>query len=246
MLALVQPVNCKSLVPPQVDGKPVDLDEQLAESSQPLTLPIYLFGAVRNARRLKVTDLLDQVYGMLSLTIDYQPGDIDIDYKKSPAEAYTDAARFIVTKYRYLQFLPYTHLPLEGELELLRRPSWVPNWNGAAGAGHFGTARSASGSIRTFKDPFPENANTPTLGVKGLRVDTIESLISVKGRLGPIIEPFKLIDMAIGPDLQGVELGRALWRTVAALARTLTGPTISQSNISHDIFLDEELFYIQY
>jgi hypothetical protein len=35
-------------------------------------------------------------------------------------------------------------------------------------------------------------------------------LISVKGRLGPIIELFKLIDIAIGPGLQGVELGRAL------------------------------------
>lgn len=66
MLALKQPVNIISLVPPQVDGQPVDLDEQLAETSQPLSLPIYLLGAVRNARGLKVTDPLDQVYGMLN------------------------------------------------------------------------------------------------------------------------------------------------------------------------------------
>lgn len=32
-----------------------------------------------------------------------------------------------------------------------------------------------------------------------------------------------------------------MWRTITALAKTLTGPTISQSNISHDIFSDEEL-----
>ena len=102
MLALKQPVNIISLVPPQVDGQPVDLDEELAETSQPLSLPIYLLGAIRNARGLKVTDPLDRVYEMLNLTIDCQPGDIDIDYKKSPAEAYTDVAKFIVTKYRYL------------------------------------------------------------------------------------------------------------------------------------------------
>jgi len=76
MLALKQPV-------PQVDGQPVDLDEQPAESSQPLTLPIYLLGAVRNAPRLKVTDPLDRVYRMLNLTIDCQPGDTNINYKKS-------------------------------------------------------------------------------------------------------------------------------------------------------------------
>jgi hypothetical protein len=136
-----------------------------------------------------------------------------------------------------LQFLPYTHLPLEGELELLGRPSWVPNWNGAAGAGHFGATRSASGSLQALKDPFPANSNTPTLRAKGLRVDTIESLISVKGGLRLIIELFKLIDIAIGPDLQGVELGRALWRTITALAKTLTGPTIP-----HGIFSEKELF----
>ena len=102
MLALKQPVNIISLVPPQVDGQPVDLGEELAEASQPLSLPIYLLGAIRNARGLKVTDPLDRVYEMLNLTIDCQPGDIDIDYKKSPAEAYTDVAKFIVTKYRYL------------------------------------------------------------------------------------------------------------------------------------------------
>ncbi len=66
MLALKQPVNFISLVPPQVGGQPIDLDEQLAEGSQRLTLPIYLPGAVRNARRLKATDPLDQVYGMLN------------------------------------------------------------------------------------------------------------------------------------------------------------------------------------
>ena len=179
---------------------------------------------------------------MLNLTIDCQPGDIDIDYKKSPAEAYTYVAGFIVTKYRYLQFLPYTRLPLEGELELLGRPSWIPNWNGAASAGHFWTTHSASGSLRALKDPFPANANTPTLRVKGLRMDIIESLISVNGRPVPIIEPFKLIDKAISPGLRGVELGWALWRTITALAKTLTGPTISQSNIWHDIFSNEELF----
>ena len=97
MLNLKQLVNSISLVPPQVDGQPVDLNEQLAKSSQPLALPIYLLGAMRNAQKLKVTDPLDRVYGMLNLTIDSQPGDIDIDYKKSPAEAYTDVARFIVT-----------------------------------------------------------------------------------------------------------------------------------------------------
>ena len=107
-----------------------------------------------------------------------------------------------------MQFLPYTHLPLEGELELLGRPPRVPNRNEAAGAEHFGTARSASRPLRALKDPFPANANMPTLRGKGLRVDTIESLISVK--LGPIIEPFELIDIAIGPGLQGVELRRAL------------------------------------
>lgn len=79
-------------------------------------------------------------------------------------------------------------------MELFGRPSWVPNWNEATGAGHFGTTHSASGFLRVLKDPFPANANMPTLRVKGLRADTIESLISVKGRLGPIIEPFKLID----------------------------------------------------
>ena len=73
-------------------------------------------------------------------------------------------------------------------------------------------------------------------------MDTIESLISVNGKLVPIIEPFKLIDKSIGPDLQGVELGRALWRAITALAKTLTGPTVSQSNIWHDIFSNEELF----
>lgn len=82
MLALKQLVNFISLVSPPVDDQPVDLDEQLVESSQPLTLPIYLLGAVRNARRLKVTDLLDRVYGMLNLTVDCRPSDIDIDYKK--------------------------------------------------------------------------------------------------------------------------------------------------------------------
>lgn len=90
MLALKRLVNFISLVSPQVDDQPVDLDEQLAESSQPLTLPIYLPGAVRNARRLKVTDPLDRVYGILNLTVDCRPGDIDINYKKTPAEVYTD------------------------------------------------------------------------------------------------------------------------------------------------------------
>lgn len=101
-----------------------------------------------------------------------------------------------------------------------------------------------SGSLRALKDPFLANANTSTLRVKGLHVDTMESLISVNGRLVPIIEPFKLIDKAIGPGLQGVELGRTLWRTITALAKTLTRPTISRSNIWHDIFSDEELFFI--
>jgi len=86
MLALKQLVNFISLVSPQVDDQLVDLDERLAESSRPLTLPIYFLGVVRNARRLKVTDPLDQVYGMLNLTVDCRPGDIDIDYKKTPAE----------------------------------------------------------------------------------------------------------------------------------------------------------------
>ena len=53
-----------------------------------ITLPIYLIGAVRNARRLKVTDPLDRVYGMLNLTVDCRPSDIDIDYKK-PQQKFT-------------------------------------------------------------------------------------------------------------------------------------------------------------
>ena len=95
MLALKQPVNFISLVPPQVGGQPIDLDEQLVKGSQRLTLPIYLPGAVRNTRRLKATDPLDRFMGCL--TIDCQPSDINIYYKKSPAEAYTGAARFTVT-----------------------------------------------------------------------------------------------------------------------------------------------------
>ena len=69
MLALKRPVDIISLIPPQVDGQLVDLDEQLAETPQPLSLPIYLLGAVRDARGLKVTDPLHRVYGMLNLTI---------------------------------------------------------------------------------------------------------------------------------------------------------------------------------
>ncbi|OCL14971.1 HET-domain-containing protein, partial [Glonium stellatum] len=98
MLALKRPVNSISLVPPQIDGQPVDWDGRLMESSQPLSIPIYLLGTMRNSQKLQVTDPLDRVYGMLNLTIDCQPGDIDIDYRKSAAEAYTDVARFIVNK----------------------------------------------------------------------------------------------------------------------------------------------------
>lgn len=71
-----------------------------------------------------VTDPRDQVYGLLGLAKD---GDLfEVDYSKSVAEVYLDAAKTILLSSSNLKLLHLMVTPQGGRDPLL--PSWVPDW----------------------------------------------------------------------------------------------------------------------
>ncbi|KAF3039054.1 hypothetical protein E8E12_009079 [Didymella heteroderae] len=75
-----------------------------------------------DTHRLETSELKDRVYGMLGLAVDYEEGDIDVDYNLPLASVYAKVPEMMLKKHGHLMFLCHECQVHEGH----GLPSWLP------------------------------------------------------------------------------------------------------------------------
>jgi hypothetical protein len=252
-----QPILLLELVPPsELSELGAQIPWQDWENKE--IIPVCLFGAMRVAARLKVTDPRDRVYGILGLVIDVESGDIPIDYTKTEAEVQTDVARFLLRKTRKLMFLP--HAGLDNDLQAdgsqqdalrqlsspspiaqapnLSRPSWIPRWTGES---LFWATAHASASIK-FATSTTISTDGKTLTVQGMKIGHIPpSSLSISFRTATLLDLAIFLICTIPNSLQGRALGATIRTTIENLGKTLIKPGIAIKQTTSDL-ADEEYF----
>ncbi|OCK73101.1 hypothetical protein K432DRAFT_430751 [Lepidopterella palustris CBS 459.81] len=134
---------------------------------------------------LRTSDSRDRVYGLLGIAIDFEAGDISVDYTLSVQRVYSQIADMCIKKYHNLMFLCYQPLDeYHGDL-----PTWLPApekhvevlWTIMRASAAFGSSTKAHGAY--------VHADGLALSVRGVCVDVISAVPSDKPlREVPVLE----------------------------------------------------------
>lgn len=128
---------------------------------------------LHHTRELEATCRHDKIFALCALSIDYSDGDLLIDYAVSASQTFVSVVTFVLKKYRSLDFLCVTCMPLlwpfEGDL-----PSWTPNW----GRTRLNTPTifNASKDLGPLQDAV--SADSKILRAQGIQIDVIHSICS--------------------------------------------------------------------
>ncbi|KAJ9424373.1 hypothetical protein QL093DRAFT_2561498 [Fusarium oxysporum] len=142
--------------------------------------PMYMLGALRHVRDLKVTDQKDRVHATLGLIIDYEGDDKVWSYEESLAEKYTRIAWLLIFKCNSLRFLADVKLTEKPDPTVIGLPSWVPNWNPPWNAAFFHASFRAAGDIPMFPYPLGGHMEERILNVQGFQYDLVRQNLGTR------------------------------------------------------------------
>ncbi|KAM0543272.1 hypothetical protein ACHAPJ_012418 [Fusarium lateritium] len=182
MLECKVPVDPHSLVPDYSLRKP-PAEWQLDPNKWGPALsasPIYMLGALRRVRDLKVTDPKDRVHATLSLVIDYNDDGEVWGYEGSLVDKYTRIAWLLIFKCNSLRFLADVNLTEQPNPAVVGLPSWAPNWSSPGNAAYFHAHFRAAGDIPMFPYPLREGMGQGIMNARGFKYDAVHQVLGTR------------------------------------------------------------------
>lgn len=135
-----------------------------------------LLSILSSSFKFKCTDDRDRLYGLLHLAQDYSEEDIEINYEYSVSEVYTSVARFLLLKYKSLEFLLFAGINWRDPSKEREVPTWVPDWRAPSTRSwlsHSPKQRQEASQLEVkFQSAITGNGSS--LQTYGLRIDRIE------------------------------------------------------------------------
>ncbi|KAM0083446.1 hypothetical protein ACKRZS_004351 [Fusarium odoratissimum] len=241
MLGCKVPVEPHSLVPDYSLRKP-PAEWQLDPNKWGPALsasPIYMLGALRHVRDLKVTDPKDRVHATLGLIIDYE-GDNEVwGYEESLAEKYTRIAWLLIFKCNSLRFLADVKLTEKPDPTVIGLPSWVPNWNPPGNAAFFHASFGAAGDIPMFPYPLGGHMEERILNARGFQYDSVRQTLRTRDNSRiPLSQLFTFSTSVLDSCAD-------LSRYFDDLASALIEPSLAKLQLSQSYFRQtEKIFYL--
>ncbi|EXL63462.1 hypothetical protein FOCG_01796 [Fusarium oxysporum f. sp. radicis-lycopersici 26381] len=201
--------------------------------------PIYMLGAIRHVRDLKVTDPKDRVHATLGLIIDYE-GDNEVwSYEESLAEKYTRIAWLLIFKCNSLRFLADVKLTEKPDPTVIGLPSWVPNWNPPGNAAFFHASFRAAGDIPMFPYPLGGHMEERILNARGFQYDSVRQTLGTRDNSRiPLSQLFTFSTSVLDSCAD-------LSRYFDDLASALIEPSLAKLQLSQSYFRQtEKIFYL--
>ncbi|ENH75805.1 Heterokaryon incompatibility protein 6, OR allele [Fusarium oxysporum f. sp. cubense race 1] len=201
--------------------------------------PIYMLGALRHVRDLKVTDPKDRVHATLGLIIDYE-GDNEVwSYEESLAEKYTRIAWLLIFKCNSLRFLADVKLTKKPDPTVIGLPSWVPNWNPPGNAAFFHASFRAAGDIPMFPYPLGGHMEERILNARGFQYDSVRQTLGTRDNSRiPLSQLFTFSTSVLDSCAD-------LSRYFDDLASALIEPSLAKLQLSQSYFRQtEKIFYL--
>ncbi|EXL64740.1 hypothetical protein FOPG_19004 [Fusarium oxysporum f. sp. conglutinans race 2 54008] len=201
--------------------------------------PIYMLGALRHVRDLKVTEPKDRVHATLGLIIDYEGANEVWSYEESLADKYTRIAWLLILKCNSLRFLADVKLTEKPDPTVIGLPSWVPNWNPPGNAAFFHASFRAAGDIPMFPYPLGEHMEERILNARGFQYDSVRQTLGTRDNSRiPLSQLFTFSTSALGSCAD-------LSRYFDDLASALTEPSLAKLQLSQSYFRQtEKIFYL--
>ncbi|WAO96031.1 Hypothetical protein NCS54_01368800 [Fusarium falciforme] len=241
MLECKVPVDPHSLVPNYSLRKPPaewQLDPNKWGPSMS-TSPIYLLGALRHVRDLKVTDPKDRIHATLGLVIDYDDDGEIWDYEAGLAEKYTRIAWLLIFKCNSLRFFADIKLTKKPDPTVSGLPSWAPNWNSPGNADYFHASFRAAGDIPMFPYPLGEEMEEGIMHARGFQYDTVYRTLATRDNSRcPLSQLFTFSTSVLNSCVD-------LPKYFDDLSSALTEPSLAKLQLSQDYFRKtEKIFYL--
>ncbi|QKD57099.2 uncharacterized protein FOBCDRAFT_139600 [Fusarium oxysporum Fo47] len=201
--------------------------------------PIYMLGALRHVRDLKVTEPKDRVHATLGLIIDYEGANEVWSYEESLTDKYTRIAWLLILKCNSLRFLADVKLTEKPDPTVIGLPSWVPNWNPPGNAAFFHASFRAAGDIPMFPYPLGEHMEERILNARGFQYDSVRQTLGTRDNSRiPLSQLFTFSISALGSCAD-------LSRYFDDLASALTEPSLAKLQLSQSYFRQtEKIFYL--
>jgi hypothetical protein len=200
---------------------------------------MYMLGALRHVRDLKVTDQKDRVHATLGLIIDYEGDDKVWSYEESLAEKYTRIAWLLIFKCNSLRFLADVKLTEKPDTTVIGLPSWVPNWNPPWNAAFFHASFRAAGDIPMFPYPLGGHMEERILNVQGFQYDLVRQTLGTRdsSRI-PLSQLFTFSTLVLDSCAN-------LSTYFNDLTSALTEPSLAKLQLSQSYFRrTEKIFYL--
>ncbi|CAJ2505055.1 Uu.00g124490.m01.CDS01 [Anthostomella pinea] len=125
-----------------------------------------------DARWFEATDPRDKVYALIGLADD--GGAISVDYRKSAAQVYADAARYVIRGSRSLRVLSLVNAINTDHIDF---PTWTPRWDTRCDRAYLWLRKfTASGSSQAVH--VEDGASWRTLTLKGVKKGVLRHICS--------------------------------------------------------------------
>lgn len=180
--------------------------------------------------QLLCTNPLETVFGILGIASDIETGELVPDYSLTREEVCSNAARFIISKYRFIAWVYHVKFS-QASQEL---PSWVPDRTAASPVRKILASRNENYTlIHTEKPRASVSTNRWQLQSRGSPIDLVQSI----GDVMPsdtqasywvpdaphlqIIKNWERLSLGVMPYFTGEEHITLFWRTSIADGNTL-------------------------
>jgi len=139
--------------------------------------PGTLLSNLHSCRGLKAANQRDYVHGLLGMSSDVEPGDIEVNYEDTIAQTYTKTVSFGIEKYGRLDPLCcVTHGKEKPELDW---PSWVPDWSDDSmilDPYQFDEYKAGMLALDKCSLPIISEEGCRLRNLRGMRIGTIEAI----------------------------------------------------------------------
>jgi len=204
-----------------------------ATSPQCLNLPGKSRGLedmIKESNGLIATNPRDHIFALLSMAIDVEELDIQVDYSKTISDVFTDTAKTIIEKRGALYILSWcqnTPVEVVFKEQVAELPSWVPNWSSTfpqpiwVRLENNKSLFSASGNLTSGNRPTPQFDGN-VLKVAGHDFDVVKTVSEQSWYYGT------------GTD-QNLDVRRCIWEAKQLLSANWRNEYTTE--IGHEIIL---------
>lgn len=160
-----------------------DATEAVDAWDQKLT---FLTSCLTDLNQLRASDAKDKVYGVYALSKKLGVPLPSVDYTKSVAQVYADAASAVIIWSSSLTVLRNACTPKR----IADLASWVPDWDDASARMWMPTANATNGSKHSWSSPSPSSTPKTKLLTRGYAV----------GRVGKLTKTFDMLTFPSNTD----------------------------------------------